>query len=233
MPVYERPPFKLNMSKTARILGWCYLPVHLFVLPLLLNIYSFVSASGLSDKMINVIYYGVGIAYILLFMRSYLRSDFDTLLDHKIGNFLCLISGYFVDMLLSYAALIALELIVGSVVNPNENAIDTMAQNDYNAVFGLAVFLAPVVEETLFRGIVFGTLREKSRVLAYVVSVLLFSFYHIWQYAVAYLDASLFVYMIQYIPVSFVLAWLYDRSRSIWVPIIFHMLINALAMVYA
>lgn len=231
MPVYERPQFKLNMSKAARILGWCYLPLHLFVLPLLLNIFSFVSGTGLSDRTINVIYYGVGTAYILLFLRSYLRADFDTLLDHKIGNFLCLLSGYFFDILLSYAAIIALELIVGSVVNPNEEAIDTMAQSDYSAVFGLTVFLAPVVEETLFRGVVFGTLREKSRVLAYAVSVLLFSFYHIWQYAIAYSDASLFIYMIQYIPVSFVLAWLYDRSRTIWVPIIFHMLINALALV--
>lgn len=233
MPVYERTQFKLNMSKTARILGWCYLPVHLFILPLLLNIFSFVSWAGLSDRTINVIYYGVGTAYILLFLRSYLRADFDTLLDHKIGNFLCLLSGYFFDILLSYAAIIALELIVGSVVNPNEEAIDTMAQSDYSAVFGLAVFLAPVVEETLFRGVVFGTLREKSRVLAYAVSILLFSFYHIWQYAIAYSDASLFIYMIQYIPVSFVLAWLYDRSRTIWVPIIFHMLINALALVVA
>ena len=233
MPAYEKPPFKLNMSKTARILGWCYLPVHLLILPLMLNIFVSVSETELSDRTINVIYYGIGTVYILLFLRGYLRADFDTLLDHKLGNILCLLSGYFFDILLSYAAVIALEFIVGSVVNPNEEAIDTIAQSDYSAIFGLAVFLAPVVEETLFRGVVFGTLREKSRVLAYVVSVLLFSFYHIWQYAIAYSDASLFIYMLQYIPVSFVLAWLYDRSRTIWVPIIFHMLINALAMAIA
>ncbi len=233
MPAYEKPPFKLNMSKTARILGWCYLPVHLLILPLMLNVFAFVSDAGLSDRTINILYYGIGTAYILLFLRGYLRTDFDTLLDHKIGNLLCLLSGYFFDLLLSYVAIIVLELIVGNVMNPNEEAIDTMAQSDYSAIFGLAVFLAPVVEETLFRGIVFGTLREKNRVLAYVVSVLLFSFYHIWQYAIAYSDASLFIYMLQYIPVSFVLAWLYDRSRTIWVPIIFHMLINALAMAIA
>ncbi len=232
MPVYEKPPFVLNMSKPARILGWCYLPVHIFVLPLLLNIYASVSADGLSDRAMNIIYYGIGAAFVLVFMLRYLRADLDPLLDHKIGNLLLLVSGYFMDLLLSYAALIALEFILGAVSNPNEQALDAISQNNYSMMLGLAVFLAPMVEEPLFRGVVFGTLREKNTVLAYLVSVLLFSLYHVWQYAVAYWDAGLLIYMIQYIPVSFVLAWLYDRSRTIWLPIIFHMFLNAMALSY-
>lgn len=231
MPMQEKTPFRLTMSRASRILGWCYLPVHLFLLPLMLGVYAAVSANGLSDRMINILYYAIGAVYVLLFFRGYLRADFDTLLDRKLSNFLSLLSGYFFDILLSYAALAVLELVIGSAdANPNQEAIDSLAQTDYGTMVGLTVFLAPLVEETLFRGVVFGTLREKNRFLAYAVSILLFSLYHVWQYALAFQDASLLIYMIQYVPVSFVLAWLYDRSGSIWLPIIFHMAINAMAI---
>lgn len=38
------------------------------------------------------------------------------------------------------------------------------------------------------------------------------------------------LYAIQYIPISFVLAWSYERTQSIWVPVFFHMFINALSL---
>lgn len=230
MPSQKKTPFRLTMSRASRIMGWCYLPVHVFLLPLMLSVYAVVSENGLSDRMINVLYYSIGAVYVLVFFMRYLRADFDTLLDHKLSSFFSLLSGYFVDILLSYAALAVLELFVSSSSNPNQEAIDALAQTDYSTMIGLTVFLAPLVEETLFRGVVFGTLREKNRFLAYAVSILLFSLYHVWQYALAFQDASLLIYMIQYVPVSFVLAWLYDQSGSIWLPVIFHMAINAMAI---
>ncbi len=48
----------------------------------------------------------------------------------------------------------------------------------------------------------------------------------------AYMDLTLLIFLIQYIPVSFVLTWCYERSGSIWVPIFLHMLINALPFLY-
>jgi hypothetical protein len=232
MPLGERPAFKLTMQRYERILGWCYLPIHVFILPLLLNIYQTVSLNPVSDSTINMVYYIIGIAYVLVLMRRYLREEFDTLLDHKLSNLLSLITAYFLDILLSYFAIFALELILQSIENPNEQALETMAGTDYGVMFGLAVFLAPIVEEVLFRGVIFGSLRENHRVLAFVVSIAAFSLYHVWQYALAYRDVTLLIYAIQYVPVSFVLAWLYDRTGTIWMPIFFHMMINGISMWY-
>ena len=87
------------------------------------------------------------------------------------------------------------------------------------------------MEETLFRGVLFGNLRSRGRtILAYTVSVLAFSFYHIWQYVLLYDDPSLLIYALQYIPVSAALAWLYEHSESIWCGIFFHMILNAVAL---
>ena len=58
---------------------------------------------------------------------------------------------------------------------------------------------------------------------------MLFSLYHVWQYAAASGDPGLLLYAIQYIPMSVALAWTYERSGSIWTPIFFHMGYNAIS----
>ena len=94
----------------------------------------------------------------------------------------------------------------------------------------LSIALAPIVEEPLFRGLIFGGIRPKSRVLAYIVSAALFSLYHVWQYVALTGDFSLLIYCLLYVPVSVGLAWAYDRSGSIWSPMVMHAIINAVSL---
>lgn len=230
MPNSVKAPFQSNMSLTERALGLCYLPVQILILPLLINLCSAFVLPDISSRTLNTIYYALGAAYVLILMRGFLRRDFDTLLDHKLINAVMLVSGYFLYIILSYAAVIGLSFIFSNGVNPNEQAVESMAATDYRALFGIAVFLAPMVEEPLFRGALFGTLREKNRALAYVVSALIFSLYHVWQSAAAYGDWRVLIYAVQYLPSAIVLAKLYEQSRSIWLPIIFHMMVNAMSL---
>lgn len=232
MPNSVKSPFQSNMSLTERALGLCYLPVHILVMPLLISICSAFVLPDLSSKVLNTVYYALGTVYVLVLMRGFLRRDFDTLLDHKLINAVMLVSGYFLYAILSYAAVIGLSFLFSNGVNPNEQAVESMASTDYRALFGIAVFLAPMVEEPLFRGALFGTIREKNRVLAYVVSTLVFSLYHVWQSAAAYGDVKILIYAVQYLPSAIVLAKLYEQSRSIWLPIIFHMMVNAMSLSY-
>ncbi len=44
--------------------------------------------------------------------------------------------------------------------------------------------------------------------------MILFSVYHIWAYAIS--DASYWIYVIQYLPVAFLLCRCYERCNSIW-----------------
>jgi len=80
----------------------------------------------------------------------------------------------------------------------------------------------------MFRAGVFGLLRKYNRVAAYAASMILFSVYHIWAYAIS--DASYWIYVIQYLPVAFLLCRCYERCNSIWGSIGLHMLVNGMSM---
>ena len=87
---------------------------------------------------------------------------------------------------------------------------------------------AGIVEELMFRAGIFGGLRRFGRLPAYLVCMLLFSVYHVWGYALD--DPTAWVYMLQYLPVSFLLCRIYERTNSIWGCILLHMFINFVAL---
>ena len=86
------------------------------------------------------------------------------------------------------------------------------------------------MEEVLFRGLVFGNLKNKSRTVAYVVSCLLFALLHVWQFAVVRQDITYFLLMVQYLVPGLVLAWAYDHTGTLWSSILLHAAANALSV---
>ena len=76
----------------------------------------------------------------------------------------------------------------------------------------MTVFLAPVTEELIFRGVVFTSVREHSRVLAYVISALLFGFIHVMDSVLAGNLSE----MVQMIPALLFIGFrtVYPLSRS-------------------
>jgi membrane protease YdiL (CAAX protease family) len=228
--MFKTQPFKCNLTFWERVLGGLYLPIHIFLLPSFLQIYAKLTDYAVTEITINAIYYGAGMAYILFLLRRFLRGGFDALLDNKGRCLSSILLGYLLSLALSYVAALALLALGGGTgENPNTDTIAQLAGGNFGAMVGIAVFLGPVVEETLFRGVLFGVLREKNRLLAYAVTILVFAFYHLWQYVVAYSDPRLFLYALQYIPQGVGLCWCYERSGSIWAPIFLHMLINGLS----
>ena len=114
--------------------------------------------------------------------------------------------------------------------NVNDAAIAARTDSAPHMTLLIVLFLAPFVEETLFRGLVFGGLREKSRLLAYAASCALFSLLHVWQYAVAARDPARFLLMPQYLIPGLVLAWAYEHSGTLWASIALHAGVNALSV---
>lgn len=232
-PVPYIHEFENRMTRGEIIAAAIYLPVHAVGLPLALGwIAGLVPAlAQLTNAELNILYYSVGLVYILLFLRRFLRRSFDAALDAKGSFVLSIIGGYAADLALSFI-LSSLILIFGLELgnSPNNVAIMSEAATDYTRIAVLSIVLAPVVEEPLFRGLLFGCIRPRSRLLAYVVSAALFALYHVWQYVVLTGDLSLLLYCLLYLPVSVGLAWAYDRSGSIWSPIVMHGIINAVSL---
>lgn len=220
--------FENQMGRNQTVLGWLYLPMHFLVLPLLLSMYAVYAPGQLNDTDINLVYYAISVVFVLIVMWSYLRRGFDVLMDDLLRCVFAILAAYGLDYLLSCATTVIMTLLEGGLENPNDVQVMELAEMSSGVMKAIAIFMAPIVEEVLFRGVVFGSVRERSRVLAYVMSVLLFSVYHVWQYAALY-GPGVYIYVLEYIPVSFALAWCYERTNTIWTPIFFHMLLNAIS----
>lgn len=221
------PPFENYMKRVPTVLGWCYLPIHAVVLPLLLAMYAQFAVPAMDDVTVNYIFYGLGVLFCAIVLGPFLRQQFDVLLDFPLRCLLALLYAFIIEYALSLVSALVLLLLEENLVNPNNAAVMAVAEQDFGAVKGLVIFIGPLVEELLFRGVVFGSLRGKNRRAAYVLSIAIFSLYHVWQYALT--DPTLLLYALQYIPASFALCWVYEHSNSIWVPIFFHMISNAIS----
>ena len=221
-------PFENQMTKTQTILGWIYLLLHVAGLPVLLGLLQQYAPSPMDEAAVNLAYYVIGVVFCLTAEFTFLRRGFDRLVENLKLCLLTMLLALMLDYALSGVAALALMLVDGVIENPNNSEIMDLAAQNSGTVKAMAIFLAPIVEEVLFRGVVFGSVRTRSRLWAYVVSVALFSLYHVWQYAAFTGDLTQLLYALQYIPVSIVLAWAYERSGSIWTSVFFHMGFNAM-----
>ncbi len=226
--------FNLPMNRKEKILGWIWFPIHVFGLGAVLSFLMYYICPLIdvepTTALLNVVYYAVSFLFLLGFLFSYLRLTFWDLCDNLWGCVKTFLFGYLVYNILLYAVVLLLSLITKEQTNPNEAAVVAETMKNRNMMLAVSIFLAPVVEEILFRGVVFGTIRTKNRVLAYVVSIVLFALYHLWEYFLDGFSPALLLTSLEYLPGGLVLAWVYDRSGSLWPSVFMHMLINAVAM---
>ena len=217
-----------ELTKKEQFALLVYLPVHLLVLPLLLGV--FYKNGMLNESLANFLVYAAGTLYMFIVLGRFLRREFDPFCDSIFRCALQIGGSYLAVLAFNSLFAVVLMLVTGKpeVGNPNNEQIIDLAEESPGMIKAMGIFLAPIVEELLFRAGLFGTIRKRSRGLAYVVSILAFSGYHVWNYALR--DPRYVLYMIQYIPVSWLLARCYEKTRSIWTPIFLHMVINAVSI---
>lgn len=219
-------PFESMLTRREALAGAVYVVLHFALLPLLFDVLG-QSNEWFTVGWVNLLYYGLGVVFLGAFMLNWLYRQYERLLDNSILCLGSIAGGYLLDYILSGMLVLLLtwfEIEVGET--PNDSAILELSGFDLRAVKAVSLFLAPVLEETLMRGVIFGTLRQRNRESAYVVSVLLFAYCHVWMYAPE--GAAFWLALVQYIPVSIALCRTYERCGSIWAPIALHMFINAM-----
>ena len=218
--------FTSRLTKAQAIAVLLWLPVHVIGLPLL--IYVLVRRGLIGGVAANLLVYAVGAAYMLLLLQRFFRRDFDALCDHPLRVFLLVIGAYWASRF--GEVLIALLLEAMSVTGSNENndAVIQMAKDSIGPTAAMAVVLAPIVEECMFRAGIFGLIRRRSRFWAYAVSSLCFALYHVWESALY--DPRQLIFILQYLPSSLALAYVYEQSDSVWGCIFLHMLVNGVSI---
>jgi membrane protease YdiL (CAAX protease family) len=134
----------------------------------------------------------------------------------------------FLVLLAAYPVIMALQMVSYSVFHAGAGAqpvvqflVSSPGWLDRGAVILLAVVAAPVAEEVVFRGYLYGVARRYAgRWGALGASSLLFAAIHMHWPSMA----GLFV-------LGLILALAYEKTRSLWVPIFMHSIFNGVSVV--
>ena len=223
---------KLSISTTHRetALGCIYLLFSLFCLSDLTVITGNLLGTSLSLAVVNILYFVINFICVTAIFHRFLWRSLKAAGEKP---WLCLRSAalgfgfyYLASLLISFIIL----KIKPDFSNINDAFITDMAQEHTRLISFCTVFLAPVVEETLYRGLIFQQLQKKSRLAAYCVSVSVFAGIHIMNYIGRFDWLTLLLCFVQYLPAGIAFAWAYEKSDTIFTPILMHISINQIGI---
>lgn len=220
----------VQMTKREQLWGAIYLLLTLGFLPFLFPFCLNLLFPALNSVAQNFLYFLCNFLCVALILRKFLWASLDQLGAHPIRLLLTVFFGLVIYFFLNYQITMLLILLAPEFSNVNDNSIAALATENFTLLAAGTVLLVPMAEECLYRGVVFGSLLKKHTVLAYAVSILLFSFVHLVPYIGTYDAVVLLLCAIQYLPAGFCLAWVYQKSDSIFAPILMHTVVNAMGM---
>lgn len=169
--------------------------------------------------------------FYIVFMVSmvYLAKDFlkEQWLTFKITK------KWIITVLLVYGMMylsnIVISLLLTFVTNQgqslNQESITVMfSQMPYLTVF-IAVIFAPIVEEIVFRGVIFNFFRKKGFLFAALISAVLFGLIHVRPMAISDLP-----FVVVYAALGFFICLGYEKTNNFYTAVTLHFLNNLLAV---
>ena len=223
-----------GMNHTERVAGTIFFLVYLLVMPLmaarLFDLLEVVLDTTIGASLRNVLYYYTLFAVTVLLFHSYLARTSSRFLDNLNLSLSTLLLGLLVFYGANELLYRVCNVLFDSRTNLNDTAIAAQVASAPRMTVLIVVLLAPFVEEVLFRGLVFGCLREKSRIFAYLLSCALFALLHVWNAAITQWDLGYLILMLQYLVPGLVFAWAYEHSGTLWTSILLHAIVNALSL---
>lgn len=218
------------MSRAEIISGFLYLPLYLWGTAWLLQLALRALDVDVSPATLNLIYALINLAVIFLLFRRWLTASLSGI-SHRFWEFVqAVILGFAFYYALSWLLMWVFELLGLRFANPNDDYVAALAGSSFRITAICAVLLAPIAEETLFRGLIFSNLHQKSRIAAYAVSALVFAAVHVWQYVGQVGWGGALLCAVEYLPAGVALGWTFEKSDTVWAPIAVHALINAMFM---
>ena len=217
----------VSLNKKEILWGWVYLAVEFLLLPTALYWLTARLFTGISDAEVNFLYYFVNFLATLLIFHRFLSRNLAMARSNLLRVVLYALLGLFIYWA---SGLVMGELtyrLMPDFVNVNDLGIAAMSRDGYLLMAIGTVVLVPAAEECLFRGLLFRGMYGKSRWAAYVVSALCFCLPHVSAYIGSYEWTVLALCFVQYLPAGLMLAWSYEKSNTIFTPILIHTIINA------
>ena len=224
------PKSAVTIRREEALWGFLYLLVELLALPAALRNLNGLLAAPLSESWLNFLYFVTNAFFVVCIFHRTIHTSLVQAGKHK-GLFLkTALGGFGLYLLCTLAVGALLRTLAPDYANLNDSQVLMQLDSDFTIMAISAILLAPLAEELLHRGLVFGALYSVHPIAAYSVSAAFFSLIHILGYVGQYTPLHLLLAFLQYLPAGFILARAYEKSGSIFCPIIIHAAINTLAL---
>ena len=216
----------VTLTPTEKILGFSAWGLQMLVLPAALSVLLGALAPHLGDAQVNFIYQAISFLVITAVMLRFLLQSGRYALERPFYNLRMAFYGYVLYWVGFLAVTWALMQFVPGFANTNDGEIALLMKENYPLTAAVVLLLAPISEELVYRGLIFGSLHSHSRAAAYILSSVVFASIHVLGYLGSQDLLQLGLCFLQYIPAGLTLAWVYDRTGTIWAPVLLHMTIN-------
>ena len=220
----------LTVSPREKYIGLFYLLFQLFVLPEMLVLLNGFLETPLSAGHLNLIMFGINFLVVLGIFHSFLWKNLTRIFREPWR----VLKAAFVGFCVYYVSNIALSNLLlwfsPDFFNVNDQNVQTIVGENYFLSSLCVVVLVPIVEETLYRGLVFGSIYRKSPWAAYLVSTVAFAAIHVIGYIGSYSPVQLLLCFLQYLPAGLCLGWAYAKSDCLWASVLMHMTINQIGL---
>lgn len=231
--VRDAAPWRPQLTVEEQRVGWVFFGLYLFVFPFLVGaVTRFLDEHlelGFTAAESSAVYYAAVLLLLVAVFWDFLKNAFRILKDNTRRNLFALVAGFGGGLLFT----VLLSLIPLPVENP--------VIGDYRGQFLLSpgfttavvMFLRPLTEEILYRGLLFGSLRKKNRPMAYAVSIGLSALAAVWQFAIPDGGALYLLLALRYLPLAAAATWAYDVGGSVLAPMALRVILNGLFLVFA
>ena len=219
-----------KLTSNESLIGLIYYLLQLLVIPSLAVGINFLLGNTISESVLNVICFAINFVVVLIIFRKFLLVNWQPVRSHPWNVLRCAGAGF-----LMYFAGNALFSLISTAIDPefanlNDTAISMMAKSNFGLMTVGTVILVPIAEECFYRGLIFRGIYDRSPILAYILSMVIFSLAHVLGYTAMADFGTLMLCFLQYLPAGFALAWSYRASGSIYASVLIHMTVNQMGM---
>lgn len=212
------------------IFGFIYFLLQLLVVPGIIVAVDMMLPSPMPAAVLNFICFAVNFVAVLVIFRKFLWANFSPVREAPWNVLRWAGIGFVIYTAGNTLFGWVVGLLDPDFVNINDSVIMEMVQGHFGLMTVGTVLLVPVAEECFYRGLMFRGIYDTSPVLAYAVSMVLFSLAHVLGYVTMVDFGTLVLCFFQYLPAGFALALAYRQSGSIYASILIHMTVNQMGM---
>lgn len=188
-----------------------------------------IEANALAQGLLNLFAYLISAIFVVFYMRDDIALDFKDLLNRKKYHALYIPIAGILFMIFAFL----LDLLFAQLVTDSENQetiVNIMTSGGAVPMIIATIILAPIVEELIYRKVIFHYFKKKGIWLCYLLSIVLFTLPHMLT-----TTSNVGIWVIQSLPYAisaFMLCFIYHKSNyNIYSSIAAHAFNNILAVI--